>query len=92
MFFDQKKLTFFDGIFFEVHLPIQANRFEAISNRFQQSKGEKTVVEKTVGRAIFALAACVMGYEAEGMIISEWNIRNMNFAYQKKLFFSELNL
>ena len=71
MFFDQKKLTFFDGIFFEVHLLIQANRFEAISNRFQQSKGEKTVVEKTIGRAIFALAACVMGYEAEGMIISE---------------------
>ena len=62
---------FFDGIFFEVHLLIQANRFEVISNRFQQSKGEKTVVEKTIGRAIFALAACVMGYEAEGMIISE---------------------
>ena len=71
MFFDQKKLTFFDGIFFEVHLPIQANRFEAISNRFQQSKGAKTVVEKTIDHAIFALAACVMGYEAEGMIISE---------------------
>ena len=36
---------FFRWDFFKVHLLIQENRLEAISERFQQFKGGRTVVE-----------------------------------------------
>ena len=48
LFFDRKKLCFFDGIFFKVHLLIQENRLEAISERFQQFKGGRTGVENVL--------------------------------------------
>ena len=50
LFFDKKKIIFFDGIFFQVHLDIQENRFEAIPERFHQSKCTKTRITKKIYR------------------------------------------
>ena len=37
-FFGEKKIIFFDGIFFKVHLLIEENHFKEISARFRQFK------------------------------------------------------
>ena len=39
---DQKKITFFDEIFFKAHLLVKENRFEAVPKRFRQCKPSKS--------------------------------------------------
>ena len=48
LFFDQKKLLFFDRIFFKVHLLIQENRFEAVLERFRQFRAKKIQGKKVL--------------------------------------------
>ena len=46
--FDQKKIFFFDGIFFKAHLLVEDNHFEAVSERSQQYKTKKNYLKKNL--------------------------------------------
>ena len=48
IFFDSKKIYFFDGIFFKVYLLLQEKRFEAVSERSRQFKTRKSHAEEIV--------------------------------------------
>ena len=48
LFFDQKKIIFFDRIFLKVHLLIQENRFEVVSERFRQFRAKKNQGKKVL--------------------------------------------
>ena len=61
LFFDQKKIYFFDGIFFKVHLLVQENCFEAVSKRSWQFKTRKSHAKDMSARMKFDTALVGMG-------------------------------